>query len=197
MPEIKTINPDNVFIGGGDLITGQLAYGPLGTSLPDYPSEEVDDAFVNPGDVGEDGVSLSPDYSTSMIHNWSGAAIRTVLENFEGTIQVPLLETNAESMKMMVGEEYYSTIVADATHGIVHKMKFGAHLAPAGVFLLRMKDGDKRMMIEVPNGQVAGIDEVGFTSSDAVIWPVTINCNDDGQGSSIYVITDDGQKVSA
>ena len=60
-----------------------------------------------------------------------------------------------------------------------------------------MKDGDARMVIVVPKGQVTENGETSFVSNGAVSWPVTLSCYPDESGKSIYVYTDDGEVESA
>ena len=63
-------------------------------------------------------------------------------------------------------------------------------------FLFLMKDGDARIVILVPNGQVTQVGEVTFASNAAVGWNVTLSCYPDASGECIYILTDDGQVTS-
>ena len=62
-----------------------------------------------------------------------------------------------------------------------------------------MKDGDARMKVLVPNGQVTTLDSITFVANDAIKLPVTVSCYDDGTGTgdSITIYTDDGIKTGA
>ena len=55
-----------------------------------------------------------------------------------------------------------------------------------------MKDGDARIVIAVPDGQITEVGEVTFASNAAVGWNVTLSCYPDANGNSIYIMTDDG-----
>ena len=55
-----------------------------------------------------------------------------------------------------------------------------------------MKDGDARIVIVVPDGQITEVGEVTFASNSAVSWPVTLSCYPDSTGTCIYILTDDG-----
>jgi hypothetical protein len=56
-----------------------------------------------------------------------------------------------------------------------------------------MKDGDSKILIVVPDGQVTEVGDVTFTSNGAVGWAVTLACYPDAAGESIYIYTDDGE----
>jgi hypothetical protein len=55
-----------------------------------------------------------------------------------------------------------------------------------------MKDGNARIVIVVPNGQVTEVGEVTFAANEPVGWNVTLSTYPDESGNSIYVMTDDG-----
>ena len=73
----------------------------------------------------------------------------------------------------------------------------GAHLPEAQSWVFLMKDGDARIVILVPNGQVTEVGEVTFAANAAVGWEVTLSCYPDTEGESIYILTDDGEVESA
>ena len=54
------------------------------------------------------------------------------------------------------------------------------------------KDGEQRVLIYVPDGQVTEAGEVTFTKSGAITWPVTLSTYPDASGKSIYIMLDDG-----
>ena len=81
---------------------------------------------------------------------------------------------------------------ATTSHGTQLKIALGATLDEPQAWALRMKDGDARMLVIVPNGQVTSGVEITFVANEPISLPVTISANDDGTGNSIYIFTDDG-----
>ena len=163
-------------------VTGAIKHAPLGTPLPTLASIKksgvtLDSAFVGDEYVSEDGLTLTPSMSTTDIKDWSGATVRKVLEAFDGTIGWTMISTNEEAMKVAFGS-------ANVT----------AKNGQSFVFL--MKDGDARIVIVVPEGQVTEVNEVTFASNAAVGWGVTLSCYPDSNGKSIYIMTDDGEVES-
>lgn len=191
-------NTSEVRVGAPDQkTTGAIKHAPIGTTLPSLASISkngvtLDNAFVGDEYVSEDGVTLAPSISTTDIKDWSGSTVRKVLETFDGTLSWSMISTNENSLGVAFGSEYIETQAATQQHGKQVKASLGAHLPEAQSWVFLMKDGDARIVILVPNGQVTEVGETQFTSNAAVGWNVTLSCYPDSQGESIYILTDDG-----
>jgi len=182
-------------------VTGAIKSAPIGTALPDLSDIKkagvtLNSAFKGDEYVSEDGLTLSPSMSTTDIKDWSGATVRKLLSSFDGTLAWGMISTNEEQMKLTFGEDYVETEEATAEHGNQTKAALGAHLPEHRSWVFLMKDGDARMVIVVPDGQVASLGDVTFNSSGAVVWPVTLATHPDENGHSIYIMTDDGQVLT-
>lgn len=197
MPEVKDVR-----IGLPDQgTTGAILSAPIGTDLPDLSditkaSVTIDSAFKGNEYVSEDGLTLSPSMSLNDIKDWSGATVRKLLSSFDGTLAWGMISTNEEQMKITFGEDHVETSAATAAHGNQTKAALGAHLPERRSWVFLMKDGDARMIIVVPDGQVTEVGDVTFNSSGAVVWPVTLATYPDEDGNSIYIMTDDGQVLT-
>lgn len=191
-------NTKDVRIGAPDQkTTGAILHAPLGTSLPSLSSitpEEVslDSAFTGNEYVSEDGLTLTPSMSTTEIKDWSGATVRKVLESFDGTLAWTMISTNQGALGIAFGDDYIESNEASATHGTQVQASLGAHLPDPQEWVFLMKDGDARIVIVVPNGQVTEVGEVTFASNAAIGWNVTLSTYPDEDGECIYILTDDG-----
>lgn len=188
----------DVRIGAPDQkTTGAIKHAPLGTTLPSLSDVKVsgvtlDNAFTGDEYVSEDGLTLTPSMSTTDIKDWSGATVRKVLESFDGTLAWTMISTNEGSLGVAFGADHVDTNAAALDHGAQTKVSLGAHLPDPESFVFLMKDGDARIVIVVPNGQVTEVGEVTFAANAAVGWNVTLSCYPDDNGESIYILTDDG-----
>lgn len=188
----------DVRIGAPDQkVTGAIKHAPLGTTVPTLGSitkaaVTLDEAFEGDEYVSEDGLTLAPSMSTTEIKDWSGATVRKVLESFDGTLAWTMISTNAGALEIAFGEENVSEVAATPTHGAQVMAKLGAHLPEEQAWVFLMKDGDARIVIVVPDGQITEVGEITFASNSAVSWPVTLSCYPDSTGTSIYIMTDDG-----
>lgn len=177
--------------------TGAILHAPIGTTLPTLSSISssgvtIDQAFTGNEYVSEDGVTLAPSISTTDIKDWSGAIVRKVLESFDGTLSWKMISTNEGAMKVAFGDSHVTTSAATASHGAQVRAGIGAHLPSAQSWVFLMKDGNARVVIVVPNGQVTEVGEVNFKSNDAIGWQVKLSCYPDTSGECIYIMTDDG-----
>ena len=197
------VDAKKVFIGTPDqLTTGAIMCAPVGTELPDLDDIKpsgvtIGEDFEDAGYANEDGVTLTPDMSTNSIKEWGGAVVRTVLEEFNGTIAFTLIQTDETAFKMAFGDDNVTAQAATAEHGNQLKAGIGATLPDAKAWVFKMKDGAARMLICLPNAQVTTLDEVTFNATDPIGWAITLSCYPDSNGKSIYILTDDGQVATA
>ena len=193
MPNVKDVR-----IGAPEQsTTGAIKHAPLGTALPTLSSISktgvtIDGAFTGNEYVSEDGLTLAPSISTTDIKDWSGATVRKVLESFDGTLSWTMISTNEGAMKVAFGDAHVTTSAATAQHGNQVQAAVGAHMPDAQSWVFLMKDGDARIVIAVPDGQITEVGEVTFASNAAVGWQVTLSCYPDASGNCIYIMTDDG-----
>ena len=179
----------DVRVGAPDQkVTGAIKHAPVGTALPDLTditkaAVTLNTAFTGDEYVSEDGLTLSPSRSTTEIKDWSGSTVRKVLESFDGTLAWTMIA---------FGADHVTTAAATTTHGAQVKAALGAYLPEEQAWVFLMKDGDARIVIAVPDGQITEVGEVTFASNNAVGWNVTLSCYPDAAGNSIYIMTDDG-----
>lgn len=191
-------NTSDVRIGAPDQkTTGAIKHAPIGTTLPSLSSitkaaVTLDPAFTGNEYVSEDGLTLTPSMSTTEIKDWSGSTVRKVLESFDGTLNWTMISTNAGALGVAFGVDHVETNAATLEHGAQIRASLGAHLPEAQSWVFLMKDGDARIVIVVPNGQITEVSETTFASNAAVGWAVTLSCYPDESGECIYIMTDDG-----
>lgn len=186
----------NVLVGAPDqTTTGAILSADLGTiQKPETATVELTGA-TDSGYISKDGLKLTPEFKTSDIEDWSGALVRRILQGFNGTLSWAHLETSPEALKNWAGT--VSTTDATSDHGKITTTALGAVEHPHKQWFFRIKDGQKRILIYVPDGQVTEAGEVSFTKSDALTWPVTLSTYPDADGYSIYIILDDGEVVGS
>lgn len=192
------IDARKVFIGLADQssTSGALARGPViaAANIPATLSAAITAtaSFTSSGYFSEDGVNLSTSISTTNIREWNRANVRRLLEEFDGTLTGTLIQLDEEAAIQCFGASNVTTTAATTTSGTQLRIALGAHLPEAQAWALRMKDGDARFLVLIPNGQVTSGVDITFTASDPISLPVEISANDDGTGNSIYIFTDDG-----
>lgn len=191
-------NVSDVRVGAPDQkTTGAIKHAPIGTTLPSLSSISkagvtLDGAFVGNEYVSEAGLTLSPSISTADIKDWSGSIVRKLLDSFDGTLSWTMISTDKNALEVAFGSSYVTSNTATTAHGAQVQAALGAHLPDPQSWVFLMKDGDARIVIVVPDGQITEVGDVTFVSSDAVGWNVTLSCYPDSSGECIYIMTDDG-----
>ena len=192
------LDTTKIYVGLADQskTTGALSRGPALTDVPDTMADALAAiaGFKSSGYFNDEGAKLSTDLSTNDIKEWNGANVRKLLDDFSGTISATLIQSDYEGWCQLLGEDAVSRIAATNEHGEQLHIRIGAHLPRPQAWALRMKDGDMRMLILVPIGQVASGVDITFASNEAIGLPIEISANDDGTGESIHIYTDDGHK---
>lgn len=175
--------------------TGAVACAPLGTALPETASEALEAPWESGGYVGDAGISIAVNKSTTVIKDWSQATVRKALSDFDGTISVPFLQIDEFAAKRLVGKDNVNVVPADASHGEIMTVDLGANLPEIESYVFSMKDGDQRIRVVVPQGQITGIDGVSFVPNAANSWPGTMACYPGDDGWAIRVIYEDGTTI--
>lgn len=120
------------------------------------------------GLISEDGPSWTPYGSTDSIKLWD-LSIARMVETEKGSMSIPVISTDAESMKTVFG----SGAVTATSTGFVVDASNGNHAAEES-FVLYGKDGSDDLIWTCERGMVTEIGEVGLTPSGALIWNITV-----------------------
>lgn len=188
------IDATKVLVGAPDQspTTGAVNYASTSATPPTDATSTLGDAFTKCGYVSEDGMTITTDYGTVQIKDWSKSTLRTLLDEFTGEVAFSFVQTDYESLCAIFGEESVIKTTATSSHGEQITVKIGAHLAPAKMYVFNMKDGAARTRVVLPNAQPVLNGDLTFVAGDAIKWPVKLTCGVDSNGESIYIMTDDG-----
>ena len=190
------VKATNVLSGGPDqLVTGAILSAALTAATPsdtDIYGTALPTGFTDSGYISDEGLTLSLSKSFATIKDWSGAIVKRILEEFDGTLKWSHLEVNTAALKATFGDANVVEMVATASTGTRVKVSIGADTPVSKKWLFRMKDGNAKVRIYVPNGTVTEVDDVAFVSNDAIKLGVTLGTSPDSSGKSIYIYTDDG-----
>ena len=188
-----SLHPDQVLIGApNQLTTGAIKRAPLNTALPIDARTPLNAAFMASGYVSEDGLKLTPTYSTTDIIDWSGAVIRTLLESFNGKVNWTSIQMGEQELKNSFGDDNVTVTPASTTHGTQMALKIGNRLPPPSAWDFDMKDGENLIRIVAPRAQMTSVGEIAFIRNAPIGIENTLSCYADASGNSIYIYTDDG-----
>ena len=161
---------------GLGLATGMFYHAPAGTALPTDPTATIPSTWTHVGDVSDAGITLALNKSVTDLRNWANVIKRSIMTEHSETVQAPIMDTTAESLKVIVGEDNVT-----AANDVVTVSLSNEDLPPQEAFLWVMKDGEDMMMIGCSYGQVTAVDNVSFAPGSAINWTPTITAmGDDG-----------------
>lgn len=159
---------------GLGLATGMFYHAPAGTALPTDPTAAIPSTWTHVGDVSEDGITLATDKSVTNLKNWANKIKRAIMTDHSETIQSPLMDTTAEVLKTVLGDDNVTV-----SNSLTTASLSASDLPEQEAFLWVMKDGDDMMMIGCSYGQVTAVDNVSFAPGSAINWTPTITAMGD------------------
>lgn len=160
----------NVVVG----VTGKVWAGATSATGP-TASDSVLTGFTDLGFVSADGLSITPEKSTSNILAWQDSAlVRTVVTESSLTYSFTLLETTEDAIELYFG----STLTAGKIQ--VNPASTGGRRS----FVFDIIDGDKVIRHYVPSGEITAVEAQTVASGDAMGYGVTLTAYQTGGRSA-------------
>lgn len=179
-------------IQGLPVTTGGVLIGTSGASLPTSVAAATT-GFTALGYVGDSGLTESRTRTTDKIKAWGGDVVKVVQSEFSVTYQFTLYESlNADVLKAVNGDSNVATTSATSSAGTLQAVSVNGDALPKLPWIFDMKDGDAKVRVVVPLGQVTAVGDISYTDSGVIGYPVTIEAFADGSGNQAYVYTTDG-----
>ncbi|MFK0057997.1 hypothetical protein ACIQTN_02010 [Streptomyces werraensis] len=190
-------NSANV-LAGKPLATGGVLVAPTGTAAPTDATTALNASFKALGYVGEDGLTEAAERSTDKIKAWGGDVVKVVQTDYAVTYSFTLIETlNADVLKTVYGADNVTTTAATASTGTLHAVKLNSETLPRQAFVFEVKDGDARIRIYVPQGQITEVGEVTYSDEDLVAYEVTVEAFRDADlDANALKYIDDGKPTA-
>jgi len=180
-------------MAGKPLATGGALVAPLGTALPTDEVTALNVAFLPLGYLGDNGVDLTPNRTSTTKKAWGGDTVLVLQTEFGVEVKVTFIEAlNANASKMAFGSANVTTTAASPTAGTKQAIVINSTELDHNVLVFELKNGAKRSRVVLPDAQVTKVDTISFKDDDSVAYPSTISCLPDASGNYGYIYTDDG-----
>ena len=180
-------------VAGKPLASGGVLNGPLGTALPTNASTPPDAAFKALGYISEDGLTETTERSTEKVRAWGGDTVKVIQTEFAATFSFSFIESvNADVLKVVYGDSNVTTTAATPTAGTLHAIKVTGEELDHDSWIFEVKDGDARIRIVVPNGQVTTVGEITYSDGGVIQYDVTVETFKDASGAYYYKYIDNG-----
>ena len=121
--------------------------------------------------------------------------MKVLQTDFSTTYSFTFLETlNSDVLKTVYGDSNVTTTPATASKGTLHVVKVNADVLPHKSFVFEVKDGDAKIRIHVPDGQVTEVGEVTYSDGEVIGYQVTVEAyRDPTLGANAIKYLDDGK----
>jgi len=164
-------------------VAGGVLAAPTTAAQPTDASTALT-GFTALGLVSEDGVSETTERGTEDVRAWGGDIARTVQTDFGLTYTFTLLETNATVLQEIHGVDNVTASGTTGTEALA--IKINEATLPKRSYVFEVKDGDNKIRIAIPNGQITNVGDVTYVHSDVIRYEVTITCYKDDNGANAY-----------
>lgn len=176
---------------GKPVTTGGVLIGTSGASLPTSASAATT-GFTALGYVGDAGLTESQARTTDKVKAWGGDVVKVTQSEFSVTYTFTLLENSANVLKAVHGDSNVSTTSANSSHGTLQSVTVNADTMPKLPWIFDMKDGDAKIRVVVPLGQVTAVGDIVYTDTGVIGYPVTLEAFADTSGNQAYKYLDNG-----
>ena len=173
-------------VAGVPLATGGVLIGALTAAAPTTAVDAVT-GFSAAGYIGEDGVTETNERSTDRIRAWGGDTVKVVQTEHNVSYKFTFLETlNGDVLRAVYGDDNVTT------EGTLHTVQVNASTLPHKSYVFEVKDGDAKIRIYVPDGQITEVGDITYSDSEVIGYEVTVEAFADETGNKAYKFLDSG-----
>lgn len=172
---------NNTLVGAPLSATGGVLTGSEAAVLP-VDAEATLTGFSALGLIGEDGLSETADRSTDQVRAWGGSLARTLQTEFGLSYTFQFIETNPAVLREIHGVDN----VTSGTTANSLAIKINKDQLPIKPYVFEVKDGDNRIRIVIPRGQITAVGDVTYSHNDIIRYEVTLTCYADEAGNEAY-----------
>lgn len=185
-------NAQNV-VAGVPLATGGILIGDLTAAAP-TTAAAVLTGFTAAGYIGDSGVVETNERSTDKIRAWGGDTVKVVQTEHNVSYKFTFLETlNSGVLEAVYGTDNVTTTAATVSSGTLHEVAINGSTLPHKSYVFEVKDGDARIRIYVPDGQITEVGDVTYSDGEVVGYEVTVEAFGDELGNKAYKFLDNGK----
>lgn len=142
---------------------------PPGETAPTDAVTPLADSVINYGYASDDGLSNSFDISNESFNAWGGDTVLTVRTSYEETFGFSLIETNANGMKAVHGDD--NVIVTESGMTVFHT----SHDLEYRTWIFEiLLTGGRVKRIVVPDGKITDREDVNYQDGELVMYGVTL-----------------------
>lgn len=164
-------------------VGGAVYSAPLGTTLPEDATTDLDAAFNALGYISDDGLTNENTPSSETLKAWGGDTVGVVQTEKEDTFTFKLIESlNVEVLKEVYGA---TNVTGTITTGITIKANSNPLEEHCLAIDMVLKGGVLKRIV-IPRGQVSEVGEISYGDEDNIGYETTIQAMPDADGNTHY-----------
>lgn len=169
---------------------GAFFYAPLGTTVPTDATTPLGSEFTDAGWCGPEGFKNAIKRTTTKHYGFGGENVKTTQDRYEETYTAELLETKAETLTLVHGDEAVTEI--DGDMAVEHlPMMLGRK-----VFVIEFIDGDRVGRHVLREAQVTETADIPYRHDQLTKYGLTMDTYRP-EGERAGVVTYYGKKGTA
>lgn len=173
-------NASNVSFGKPKA-TGGVWIAPAGSTLPTDGTTALDAAFVNMGYISDEGYVSNVETDTEEVTAWGGDTVLTAQSSFRETHTVNFIETNANTLKTIYGED---NVTVDGQTGAITVNSTSAELPECVVVIELLLTGSRVKRVVIPKAKIADRSaEISYSDTEAIAYPAVFSAAPDTNGN--------------
>lgn len=185
--EIRVGTLDQTQVIGAALFTDD----PTAT-MPSMADMDVTEKWTGLGYLVEDGFTVALGQTATGIKEHNLGYVKMIDAGEEKSITLTVMQTNADNLAIVVGDEHVETGAATTTHGALLKAEFGRWVGKQGALQVRLKDGDAYGVWLMPTCQLMECNEIEVNASGVMGWSMKfVPLAEPGQPEIVF-LSDDG-----
>lgn len=189
MTVLPELDADEVVLGNANLLGVYVAA--VGATAPDEVAVDYEE-WTTLGWVSEDGVKIKPERSIEELKAWqSPTAIKTTLKEFKITVDLQLLQHNAQTLALYWGQP--EPTEESPSGNITLDVDVTGDTIPEVALLVDTRDGDRIARYYFYQAQVVSVGELSIVRGGFQALPITFTALDPGTGipATVYLLSDD------
>lgn len=175
-------------VGAAGSSAGAVQSAVLGTPVPVDASTALGTAFVKLGLIGDGGVTETTERGSEQVRSWSGSIARVIQTDFGYRISFVFMLTSLAVLREIHGPSNVTVTAADTTAGTPAgiAVKINKAELPEKVYVVEVKDGDNKIRLCIPRGQITSVGDVTYVKSDIIRYEVEIEAYEDEDENNAY-----------
>lgn len=193
------VNVNNAYVGTPPIDGGVYFNAPQGTTLPTSATEALDPAFVDHGAVDENGITVTPNRTSTTEKMFGGGDFIDIQTEYGEEVQITFMEDDNDAViASSFGDANVDVTDATTTDGKQRTIYHTKEQLPIKSHVIKTVSGSKAKTYVVPLGRVSTVEKTPDVHSASTKTTLTIKTFESQiDNRPVYVVEyrDDGTPV--